>query len=108
MVLVIARSASAVTGDSTVSVLLSGSGSGVEDVALALFVTLAPSYPEASLTLSATIVCPIGRSPSSQRTVRPLTVQPFDAELTVSPAGTVSVTTTARAVDGPAFVTRIV
>ena len=112
-VLVISRSADAVTVVSAVSVLLEGSGSDVVDVTVPVFVSEAPC-PGASTTMVKVVAEPVFQLARAQVTeMLPVLLQvqpPLDAlTLTnVTPAGRVSVTVTFAASEGPLLETATV
>ena len=106
-VLVIARSADAVTPVVTDEVLLAGTGSGVVDATDAVFVRLAACAGAVTVTVITGAEVPVASAARVQVT-ETLPVfehtQPVPVALTkVTPAGNVSVTVRFAASEGPAF-----
>src|SRR5262249_27526856 len=100
-----ARSAAGVfTSTVAAASLLELSGSSIAVLALAVFVKVWPAAEAAARAVIVTVgVAPAARVPRAQVTVEPAPVQPAEAETTVSPAGSVSVTVVASAGLGPSF-----
>ena len=103
-----ARSASWVTVEVSVAVLLPAAGSGVEDVTLAVSTSEVAVVDGATAARRVTVAsAPGARVPRLQLTVWPLLVQlPWlaVAETRVVPTGRVSLSVVADAVEGPRLV----
>ncbi len=113
IVLTRARSAWPTTGEVTLAVSSLGAGSSVDDVTVVVLVTEVPANCEPEGAGDGHGHRAHGDRPSAHETSWPVTVQgvavgPQVAVAIVIPAGTLSLTTTSWAVEGPLFVAAIV
>ena len=102
------RSAESSTAVVTLAVLLSGLGSPVADVTLAVLVNPVATRDGSTATMSFTVTLPpLATEPRAQLTVVPMMHVPADvvADFGVTPTGSGSLRVTFCAVDGPALAT---